>query len=110
MIDEPLMMQPPETMESTGAAAALVQVEDELGRRQLLLVGPDRPRLVVEVERGRHARELEVRFVEGIDGADVAPVGTALDQLRAAVLQAVGVDARRARHQARDQVVAEVVA
>jgi hypothetical protein len=36
-----------------GHAAAAVLVVHELGRRQLLLVGPDRPALVVQVERRR---------------------------------------------------------
>jgi hypothetical protein len=58
-----------------GHAATLVVVEDELGRRQLLLIGPDGPVVVVEAQRRRDADQLQVGLPEGIDGADVAPVG-----------------------------------
>ena len=55
-------------------AAPVVAVEHELGRRQLFLVGPDRPVGVVHVERRLHGGQIDVGFPVGVDGADVAPV------------------------------------
>jgi len=42
-------------------------------RRVLFLVRPDGPVAVVEVQLRQDVREVHVRFVEGVDGADVAP-------------------------------------
>ena len=90
-------------------AATAVVVEDELGRRQLLLVGPDRPVVVVEVQLRGHLGQFHVGFPVGIDGAGVAPVGNpGFVHADAGIGEVVGehpvaVDAMR------DQVLAEVV-
>ncbi len=55
-------------------AAAVVVVEDELGGRKLLLVGPHGPLLVVEVERWGDTDQFQVGLPEGVHGADIAPV------------------------------------
>ena len=47
---------------------------DELRRRQLRVVGEDRPLLVVEVEDRVDGDEVHVRVVVGVDRPDVAPV------------------------------------
>ena len=58
-----------------GHAAPTVVVEDELGWRQLFLVGPDRPAIVVQIEFGSDLGQLHVGLPVGVDGAGVAPVG-----------------------------------
>ena len=48
--------------------------ENEFRGRILLLPGAERPALVVQIENRRHGTEIDVRFVVGVDCADVAPV------------------------------------
>ena len=89
-------------------APAVVVVEHELRRRQLFLVGPDRPLLVVDVELGGHAHEFHVRLVVGIHRTHVAPV---VLRLRAYVLERVGEHAQlvdRVRHDVAAEVVRRV--
>ncbi len=69
------MMQPPDDHRVDRHAAPVVVVEHEFRRWQLLLVGPDRPVAVVQVELRHDVRELHVGFPVGVDRADVAPVG-----------------------------------
>jgi len=93
-----------------GLAAAHVLVVHELGGRELLLVGPDAPVGVVEVERGDDAGEVDVGLPVGVDGADVAPVGRRAGlALDAALGEAVGVDRGPLLDQVREDVLAEVV-
>ena len=58
-------------------AAPAIVVEHELGRRQLLLVGPDRPVAVVQVELGRDVTSAPCSPPSTHRRADVAPVGLA---------------------------------
>ena len=102
-------MQPPDTIESNGGAAPAFVVEHELGRRQLLLIGPDRPDLVVEVELRGDVDEVHVRLPVGVYRADIAPVGAVVVHPDAAVEEAVRIHTV-ARHQMGDDVLAEVVA
>ena len=72
---EPETMQPPETIVLIADAAAALEIVDELGRRGELDIGPDRPALVVEIERRDDVGEVDVGLPVGVDRADVAPVG-----------------------------------
>jgi len=47
-------------------------VEYEFRRRQLLLMRPDRPVLVVQVQFRHHVDQFQVALPVGVDGADVA--------------------------------------
>ncbi len=91
-------------VERLSAAAAFVG-EDELRRRRLHLVRAQRPLRIVEVELRVDVAEIHVRFVVGVERADVAPV---LGVLLVLVGEPVGVD-RHARDQRRDDVLAEIV-
>src|SRR5690606_4861438 len=55
-------------------AAAPVFVQHELRGRVLALIGPNGPLLVIYIELWIDVHELHVRFVERIDGPDIAPV------------------------------------
>ncbi len=55
-------------------------IEYKLGRRQLFLVSPDRPVLVIQIKLGRDTDELHVRRPIRIHGSDVSPVALALVQ------------------------------
>jgi hypothetical protein len=85
-------------------------VEHELGRRQLHLQAEDRPLVVVQIELRHHMGQVEVGLPVGVEGADVAPVGPVADHVDAAVGETVRHQAPPLRDQARDQVLAEVVA
>ncbi|PIE19994.1 MAG: exodeoxyribonuclease VII large subunit [Proteobacteria bacterium] len=61
-----------------GDPAAIVAVVDELRRRLLRQVRPDRPARVVDVQLRHHVRQIHVRLPVGVDGPDVPPVGLAL--------------------------------
>ena len=91
-------------------AAPVVVVEHEFRRRQLLLVRPDRPVRGVEVQLGHDVRQRDIRFPEGVDRPDVAPVRNTVVGVDAAFGK---IDERiRAspwRRMARDEVLAEVV-
>ena len=89
--------------------AAAVVVEDELGRRQLFLVGPDRPVLVVEIELGCDLGHFHVRLPVGVDGSDVPPVRFVMIAADAGLGEAVGEDPV-ARHDVGNDVLAEVAA
>ena len=91
-------------------AAPVFLVVDELGRRELRLVGPDGPARVVQVEQRHGGGEVDVGVPVGVDGAHVAPVrlvagvgGHAAQRERMRHRAAVG-------HGARNDVLAEVVA
>ena len=103
----PETMQPMETSESVAEPLPPVFVEHELGRRELRLVGAQRPVGVVEVEDGVHLDEVHGRFVVGVQRAHVAPV---LRLLLVLVPEEVGENAFALVHQVRDDVLAEVVA
>ncbi len=92
-----------------GLAVAAVVVLHELGRRKLALAGPDRPFGVVEVELGGDRGQIEVGGPEGVERADVAPVGLALlPALHAR--HGKGMRVRQAcAHRFGDDVFAEVV-
>src|SRR5262249_34630053 len=87
-------------------AAVPLFVEDELRRRQLRLVGADRPLAVVQVQHRVDADQVHVGLVVGLQGADVAPVRLLL---AVAVAAAAGEDAVRPQA-AGDGVAADVVA
>ena len=95
-----------DTIDCGGDAPAAVLGEDELGRRQLRLVGPQRPVRVVEVEDGVHLDEVHRGLVVGVDRPHVPPV---LRLLLVLVPEEVGEDPLARRHQPRDDVAAEVV-
>src|SRR5690606_11498745 len=57
-----------------GHAATAVLVQDELRRRILALIGPDRPLLVIDIELRIDVHELHVRLIEGVDRTHVAPI------------------------------------
>src|SRR5260370_6396746 len=61
-----------------GDAHALRIGKDKFCRRILVLPGAQRPGSVVEVENGRHADEIHVGFVVGVERADIAPVESVL--------------------------------
>ena len=90
-----------------GRPTAPVLGEDELGGRELRLVGAHRPVGVVEVEDGVHLDEVHRGLVVGVERADVAPV---LGLLLVLVPEEMGVDRSPRCHQLRDDVPAEVVA
>ena len=92
------------------ARAALV-LEDELGRRQRLGPGQDRPLAVVEVEDRVDRDQVHVRVVVRVQRSDVAPVAAlALGRARHDVRGEV-VDLRLAAlDEGRDEVAADVVA
>jgi hypothetical protein len=83
--------------------------KDELGRRQLLLVGPDRPVVVVEIEFRRDLGQFHVGLPVGVDGAGIAPVGNfGAVHADARVREVVGEHAI-ALDAMQDDVLAEVV-
>ncbi len=55
-------------------AHALGIGKDKFRGRILVLPGSQRPVAVVQVENGRHAHKIHVRFVVGIEGSNVAPI------------------------------------
>ena len=82
----------------------------ELGRRQLRLVGPDRPVGVVQVEQWLGGREVDIGVPVGVDRSHVAPVGC---DTRRTANAAPGERVRcgvAAAHRARHDVAGEVVA
>src|SRR5712664_463797 len=89
-----------------GDAHALRIRKDKFRRRILVLPGAKRPRGIVQVENGRDADEIHVRFVVGVEGADVAPVESILGVL---IDKVIGKDAVL-RNDARKNVFAKVVA
>ena len=102
-------MQPWQTMLSSAWPRRAVRPllgEDELRRRQVRLVGADRPIVVVHVQLRIDRDQVHVGLVVGVQRADVAPVGLLLAVL---VGEREGEHAMRVDHRG-DQVVAEVVA
>src|SRR6266851_965502 len=87
-------------------AHALRIGEDKFCRRILMLPSAQRPGGVVQVENRRHADEIHVGFVVGVEGADVAPVESVLGVL---IDEVVGKDAVLG-NDARKNVLAEIVA
>src|SRR5690554_624482 len=47
-----------------GSTPAVLIVKNELGRRQLLLIGPDWPVSIVKIQFGAHVYQLKVRLPE----------------------------------------------
>ena len=90
--------------------APVAEVVHELGRRQLRLVGPDRPAGVVQVELRDGGGEVDVGVPVGVDGADVAPVGLGAVALADAAQVERVRDRLRLGDHARHDVLAEVVA
>src|SRR5690606_30322742 len=92
-----------------GADAAGAGV-DELRRRRVAVPGEGGPLVVVEVEHGVDRDQIHVRVVEGVQGADVAPVvAVAIGGARHVVVDEV-VDRRVAvLHERGDDVPAHVV-
>jgi len=70
----PEMTEPPATMESRATPHALGVGKDKFGRGILVLPGAKRPIVVVKIKDRRHADEIHIRLVVGIEGSDVAPV------------------------------------
>ena len=70
-----------------------------------MLPGAQRPGAVVQVEDRRHADQIHVGFVVGVDGAHVAPIQSILAVF---VDEVVGEDAVL-RNDARKNVLAEIV-
>ncbi len=92
-----------ETIE--GMAHAIVALgEDEFWGWEVGLVGANFPILVVEIEFGGDAGEVHVRFVESVDGADIAPEV----DMAFGVLEGEGADEVFANDRG-DDVLAEVV-
>src|SRR6266851_3648472 len=89
-----------------GDAHALRIGKNKFRRRILVLPGAKRPGGVVQVENGRDADEIHVRFVVGVEGADVAPVESVLGVF---VDEVIGKDAVLG-NDARENVLAKVVA
>src|SRR5229473_1873381 len=87
-------------------AHALRIGEDKFRRRILVLPGAKRPGGVVQIENGRDADEIHVRFVVGIEGANIAPVESVLGVF---VDEVIGKDAVLG-NDARKNVLAKVVA
>ena len=85
-------------------AQALVE-KHELRRRQLRLVGPDRPFAVIEVEHRVDVHQVHVGLVVGVERTDVAPVG---DGLAVLVAEAKGINPVGLDH-VRNDVLAEIV-
>ena len=79
--------------------------EDELRRRQVGLIGADRPAMVVQVQLRIDRHQVHVGLVVGVQRAHVPPVGVLLAVL---VEERVGEDAMGLDHR-RDHVAAEVV-
>src|SRR5438105_11030196 len=88
-----------------GHTHALGVGEDEFCGRILMLPGAQRPGAVVQVEDRRHADQIHVGFVVGVDGAHVAPIQSILAVF---VDEVVGEDAVL-RNDARKDVFAEIV-
>ena len=65
---------PLETIESTACPIRPCRVVHELGRRQRVVRGVDRPVVVVEVEDRVDGDQVHVRVVERVQRPDVAPV------------------------------------
>ena len=57
-----------------GHTTPVANVMHELGRRQLLLVGPDRPGIVVKIERRIGGCQVDIGFPVGIQRPGIAPV------------------------------------
>ena len=72
--DAPETMQPPDTSELTAWPRRPSLVVHELCRRRDLAIGPDRPLAVVEIERGNHVGQIDIRLPVGVERADVAPI------------------------------------
>ena len=75
------MIEPWQTMLSSASPrrpSAPLFAEHELRRRQIRLIGADRPVIVVQVEQRIDRDQIDVRFVVGVERADVAPVGVSL--------------------------------
>src|SRR5712664_4354376 len=89
-----------------GDAHALRLRKDKFRRRILVLPGAKRPRGIVQVENGRDADEIHVRFVVGVEGADIAPVESVLGVL---IHKVIGKDAVLG-NDAGNNVFAKVVA
>ena len=88
-----------------GHAHAVGISKNGFDRRVLLLPGAQRPAFIVEIEDRRHGNQVDIGFVVGVDGADVAPVKRAIAVF---VLEIVGKDAIF-REDAREDIAAEVV-
>src|SRR6267378_2003847 len=89
-----------------GDAHALRIGEDKFCRRILVLPGAERPGSVIKVEDGRDADEVHVRFVVGVEGADIAPVESVLSVF---IDEVIGKDAVL-RNDTRKNVLAKIVA
>ena len=70
----PEMMQPPETVDSMAIPCRSIWLCDKLGWRQLRLVRPDRPVLVVKIERRIGRRQVNVGLPICINRTRIAPV------------------------------------
>ena len=93
-----------------GDAAAAVVVKDKLGRRELLLKGPDGSATIVEVEVWRHLDQVDVGLPVGVHRAHITPVTkVSLRSVHATIAKAVRHDAV-VRHHVGDDILAEVVA
>ncbi len=87
-----------------------VLVMDELRGGHDFGIGPDRPGAVVEVELRHKIGQVDIGLPEGVDGADVAPVGFLLKAgLHAAVGETVR-DGFAVLDDVRNDVIAEIVA
>ena len=91
-------------------ARALRFLEHEFRGRQLILVGPDGPLFVVQIEFGRNVCQIEVCLPERVDRAHVAPIGLAFDHVDARIREAMGEYLGAAIDEVGNQVLAEVVA
>src|SRR5262249_9173903 len=90
---------------TAGVAANAVVGEYKLGRRQLGLVGPDRPLMVVEIQDWIDFHQIHVGLVVSVERSNVAPVG---DCLAVLVSKAECIDLMGADHSGND-VLTEVV-
>ena len=92
-------------MESSAHAHTLGIGENKFRGRVLMDPGTQRPGSVVQVENGRHAHQVHVGFVIGVERADIAPVQSVFAIF---VDEIVGEDAMLG-NDARENVFAEVV-